>query len=73
MSVQTYRLSISGMSCAGCVSTVEQSLNKVQGVEQANVNFAEHTDSVNILENYNVSVEELVCVVVEAGDITQQN
>jgi Cu+-exporting ATPase len=42
MSNQT-RLSISGMSCAGCVSSVEGALQGVAGVSAASVNFAEHT------------------------------
>ena len=37
------RLSISGMSCAGCVASVEAALKRVDGVTVANVNFAEHT------------------------------
>ena len=40
------RLSISGMSCAGCVATVENALKSVPGVAEATVNFAEHTASV---------------------------
>ena len=39
----TIHLSISGMSCAGCVATVEKTLQAVPGVESASVNFAEHT------------------------------
>ena len=41
--MNSYRLSIGGMSCAGCVASVETALNSVAGVEEANVNFAEHT------------------------------
>ncbi|KPJ95213.1 MAG: copper-transporting ATPase [Gammaproteobacteria bacterium SG8_11] len=41
-----HRLSISGMSCAGCVATVEEALKSVPGVQQATVNFAEHTADV---------------------------
>jgi len=41
-----FRLSISGMSCAGCVASVEKALNGVDGVTQASVNFAEHTAEV---------------------------
>ena len=41
--MNNYRLSISGMSCAGCVASVEKALNSVAGVEEATVNFAEHT------------------------------
>jgi len=37
------RLSIAGMSCAGCVSSVEKALQSVNDVETASVNFAEHT------------------------------
>jgi len=40
------RLSVAGMSCAGCVSSVEKALNGVAGVSLANVNFAEHTATV---------------------------
>jgi Cu+-exporting ATPase len=40
------RLSISGMSCAGCVATVEDALQMVPGVDRANVNFAERTATV---------------------------
>ncbi len=37
------RLSILGMSCAGCVSAVEASLANVTGVISVNVNFADHS------------------------------
>jgi Cu+-exporting ATPase len=41
--MNSYRLSIGGMSCAGCVTSVETALKSVAGVEDATVNFAEHT------------------------------
>ena len=41
--MKSYRLSIGGMSCAGCVASVETALNSVPGVEEASINFAEHT------------------------------
>ena len=44
---QHIRLSISGMSCAGCVATVEGALRAVPGVTEASVNFAEHTADVS--------------------------
>jgi P-type Cu+ transporter len=37
------RLSILGMSCAGCVSTVEGALSAVPGVDSVAVNFADHS------------------------------
>ncbi len=36
-----YRLSISGMSCAGCVASVERLLKGVAGVTRVEVNFAQ--------------------------------
>ncbi len=45
MSEESYRLSVTGMSCAGCVGAVEGALSAVPGVAQASVNFAEHTAS----------------------------
>jgi len=42
----TVRLSITGMSCAGCVASVENALKNVKGVMSASVNFAEHTATV---------------------------
>ncbi|RZV34612.1 MAG: copper-translocating P-type ATPase [Chromatiales bacterium] len=42
----TTRLSLSGISCAGCVSSVETALNDVEGVVTANVNFAEHSATI---------------------------
>jgi len=57
------RLSISGMSCAGCVATVEEALKNTPGVEQASVNFAEHTASVT----GHASADELIHAVEAAG------
>ncbi len=42
-SVAEIRLSILGMSCAGCVSAVEGALASVEGVNFASVNFADHS------------------------------
>jgi len=57
------RLSINGLSCAGCVNTVETALRGVAGVEQASVNFAEHTAFVE----GDVAVEQLLDAVKKAG------
>ena len=43
---KTIHLSIGGMSCAGCVSAVEEALRSAPGVHSASVNFAEHTADV---------------------------
>jgi len=57
------RLSISGMTCAGCVATVEQALQNAPGVEQASVNFAEHTATVS----GSAKVETLIKAVKDSG------
>ncbi|MDH5572022.1 MAG: heavy metal translocating P-type ATPase [Gammaproteobacteria bacterium] len=60
---QHYRLSVAGMSCAGCVASVEKALKAVPGVQVAEVNFAEHTANVS----GEVSVQTLIAAVVKAG------
>lgn len=62
MSIVT-RLSVSGLSCAGCVASVEAALNKVAGVSVASVNFAEHTATIE----GNTSVAVLVDAIRSAG------
>ena len=57
------RLSISGMSCAGCVATVEEALKNTPGVDQASVNFAEHTASIT----GHVKADDLIHAVEAAG------
>lgn len=57
------RLSILGMSCAGCVSTVEAALANVKGVTSASVNFANH--SAIIIGTANL--EQLTQAVKKAG------
>jgi len=55
--------SIGGMSCAGCVASVEKALKKVDGLESSSVNFAEHTAEVE----GNFSSDVLIKAVVDAG------
>lgn len=57
------RLSVSGMSCAGCVGAVEDALRGVAGVAEANVNFAEHT----ALVTGSMSAQQLIDAVTSAG------
>ena len=57
------RLSISGMSCAGCVGAVENTLRAVPGVTVANVNFVEHT----ALVEGAVDSQTLIDAIVRAG------
>ncbi len=57
------RLSVSGMSCAGCVAAVEEVLRGVTGVQSASVNFAEHTATVE----GDVTADQLISAVQAAG------
>lgn len=57
------RLSILGMSCAGCVSAVEGALSSVEGVMDVNVNFADHSAVVD----GNVNAKLLINAVQDAG------
>lgn len=61
---QNVRLSIGGMSCAGCVSAVEQALTAVEGVEAATVNLGERTA---IVEGSDIAVASLIQAVRKAG------
>jgi len=57
------RFSIGGMSCAGCVASVEKALQTVSGVESSVVNFAEHTADLDGV----FSVDEVIKKVKDAG------
>ncbi len=54
---QIVRLSIGGMSCAGCVAAVEKALSGVPGVDEASVNFAEHTAQVHGVDDSAVLIQ----------------
>ncbi len=54
---QVVRLSIGGMSCAGCVAAVEKALRAVPGVDEASVNFAEHTAQVHGVDDSAVLIQ----------------
>lgn len=63
MNTNTTRLSLSGISCAGCVSRVETALDNVDGVVAATVNLAERTATVD----GDVQADDLIKAVVDAG------
>ena len=57
------RLSIGGMSCAGCVSSVENALSSVAGTTNVLVSLGERTASVE----GDVNADELIKIVRDAG------
>lgn len=58
-------LSLSGMSCTTCASTIENNLEDVEGVEDVTVNFA--TERASVHHQPDVSVEQLIDAVESAG------
>ena len=58
-------LRIGGMTCASCVRRVERALNRVEGVDEASVNFASSTARVSL--GGAIAAEELVTAVERAG------
>src|SRR3954451_2606476 len=63
--MSTVELPIAGMTCAGCASRVERSLNGLDGVD-ASVNFALERAHVEFDED-SVAPEQLVAAVESAG------
>jgi len=60
---ETILLSVDGMSCAGCVRTVEAALKGVPGVQVASVNFAGQTAAVT----GETLASSLISAVIDAG------
>jgi len=61
--MNSMRLSIGGMSCAGCVSSVEKAIENTPGVEDYNVNFAEFTATVT----GDIVAQKVIDAIVDAG------
>lgn len=57
------RLSVAGMACAGCVSSVENSLTSVEGVTEAAVNLGERTATIQ----GTATAEALISAIKKAG------
>ena len=47
---------ISGMSCSGCVSTVQDALSKVEGITKADVNLEEQTAELEMTSHVSIEV-----------------
>ncbi|VAW75133.1 Lead, cadmium, zinc and mercury transporting ATPase; Copper-translocating P-type ATPase [hydrothermal vent metagenome] len=67
----SFILKIKGMSCAGCVASVEKTLNAVQGVSSALVNFADQTAKVSGNVLWIDLQEALVNAGYEASDVSE--
>ena len=59
-------IKIEGMSCAACANRVEKAVKKLEGIEQANVNFATETLSVSYDEE-RISKQTIEEAIMKAG------
>ncbi len=59
-------LNLEGMHCASCANLIERSLNKVPGVEEANVNFAAEKASV-VINPEKTTQDELIKTIEKTG------
>ena len=62
--VKTTLIDIGGMTCASCVARVERAIQKVEGVSEASVNFANHVGTVT---HGKVDPSEIVGAIEKAG------
>ncbi len=63
---QTVTLSVTGMTCAVCPITIKKALNKVEGVENIEVNL-EKKEALVTFDDAKTTVEALVEVTTNAG------
>src|SRR5690625_4499409 len=65
-------LQISGMTCTACAASIEKGISKIDGVEQANVNFALERTTV-VYDANKTNVEEFKEKVKDLGyEVIQQ-
>jgi Cu+-exporting ATPase len=66
MAIQQIDLPITGMTCANCARTVERTLEKTEGVEEAHVNFATERAHVEF-DTSQVDVSQMIERIGKAG------
>lgn len=57
---------ITGMTCSACAGRIERTLNKLNGVDKANVNFAAEKLYVSF-DDKNINESEIVSAIKKAG------
>ena len=68
--IETVSFPVEGMTCASCVNRITRFLNKVEGVEQANVNLASESATIRY-DADKIGVEDLVAAVDAAGYVAR--
>ena len=72
MSDKTLTLPVTGMTCANCVATVERNVRKLDGVQEANVNFASEKISL-VYDDTLLQTGDIVSRIRKAGyDVPEQ-
>ena len=72
MADKTLTLPVTGMTCANCVATVERNVRKLDGVREANVNFASEKISL-IYDDSLLGMADIVARIRKAGyDVPEQ-
>lgn len=72
MSEKQLILPVSGMTCANCVATVERNVRKLDGVREANVNFASERLSL-VYDESLVNTTDVIARIRRAGyDVPEQ-
>lgn len=66
MSTQTITLNIDGMTCNGCVKSVTNALNQVDGVTQTDVSLEQNNAKISF-DDSKTSVASLAQAVEDAG------
>jgi Cu+-exporting ATPase len=64
--LQQHSLTVGGMTCASCVARVEKALKKLSGVQEATVNLATETATVQSIEGH-VTAEKLIAALQKIG------
>ena len=62
-----YILDVGGMTCASCVSRIEQAVQKVSGVEKLSVNLASEQVRIRINPDSLLTIEEIIQVIQKTG------
>ncbi|MFP3869360.1 MAG: heavy metal translocating P-type ATPase [Syntrophobacteria bacterium] len=66
MARERVTLPITGMSCANCALNIQRNLNKLEGVEEASVNFAVEQASI-LFDPEKIQIHDLIHTIKDAG------
>ena len=66
MSEQNITLPVTGMTCANCALNIERNLKKLQGVQEANVNFATEQAAISF-DTGKIQIDELAARIQDIG------